>query len=325
MRNLQDYPGKSGVVTVDHLQQARQNGLVNSTFDRITHRRDDLEWIARRLHDDRTHFVPVWRQKNLVRVDRPQAATLTQKDMTRPESLVESSILLGRHERDTYFAYLIDDKRDPADAHVLPADTAFEDLRRLGPVLDDWDASLLAYAKGICYWHERHRFCGVCGSPTANSKAGHLRLCTSSACGVSHFPRTDPAIIVLVFREDRCLLGRQARWPEGVYSTLAGFVEPGESAEQAVLREVSEETGIKIQRMSYQSSQPWPFPSSLMLGFHATAQSTEIQRNDNELEDARWFTRSQVFDAMAGCGSIKLPPAFSVSRRLIESWCKGTI
>ncbi len=312
----------TGTEAIDHLSQTQQNGLVNSAFDRIAHRRDDLEWIAQHLNNAGTRFIPVWRQKNLISVDKLKAMTLSHKDIAKPEMLLESTVLLGSHERHAYFAYFIDEECDPIHEKFLHTDATFEDLRRLGPMLDDWDASVLAYAKGICYWHERHRFCGVCGSPTINSKAGHLRLCSSSVCGASHFPRTDPAIIVLVHCEERCLLGRQGQWPKGVYSTLAGFVEPGESAEQAVLREVWEETGIRIEQMSYQSSQPWPFPSSLMLGFQATAPLKEIRRNDNELEDARWFTRAQVIDAIADRGPLKLPPTFSVSRRLIENWCR---
>jgi NAD+ diphosphatase len=310
-----------GTEAIDHLSRARQNGLVNSALDRITHRRDDLEWISQHLNNDSTRFIPVWRQKNLISTEKLKAVMLSYEDIAPTETILESTVLLGAHERHTYFAYFLDGDRDPIDEQFLHTDAAFEDLRRLGPMLNDWDASLLAYAKGICYWHERHRFCGVCGSPTINSKAGHLRLCTGPDCGASHFPRTDPAIIVLVHCGEHCLLGRQSRWPEGVYSTLAGFVEPGESAEQAVLREVCEETGIGIEQMSYQSSQPWPFPSSLMLGFLATAKFEQIRRNDHELEDARWFTREQVVAAVADRGPLKLPPAFSVSRRLIEDWC----
>jgi NAD+ diphosphatase len=321
---MQDENTVIGTEAIDHLSQAQQNGLVNSAFDRIAHRRDDLDWVTQRLKNVSTRFIPVWRQKNLISVSKLKAMTLSHKELAEPETLLESTALLGSHESHVYFAYFIDGDFNLNNENYLHDDAAFEDLKRIGPMLDNWDASLLAYAKGICYWHERHRFCGVCGSPTRNSKAGHLRMCTNSVCRASHFPRTDPAIIVLVHCGDWCLLGRQGRWPKGVFSTLAGFVEPGESAEQAVLREVWEETGIRIEQMSYQSSQPWPFPSSLMLGYQASAPLKEIRRNDNELEDARWFTREQVVDAIAGRGALKLPPAFSVSRRLIEEWCSET-
>jgi NAD+ diphosphatase len=321
---MRDQDRETGVDVADHLFRAQRNGLVNSAFDRITHKRDDLEWVAQHLIDPSTRFVPVWKQKNLINTEKLKASILSQQDIARPETLVESTVLLGSHEERAYFAYYIDGERDPIHENLFRTDATFEDLRRLGPMLDDWDASLLAYAKGICYWHERHRFCGACGSPTVNSKAGHLRMCSNSICAAPHFPRTDPAIIVLVHCGERCLLGRQPRWPKTVYSTLAGFVEPGESAEQAVLREVWEETGVRIEEMLYQSSQPWPFPGSLMLGFQATAKFKEIRRNDNELEDARWFTREQVIDAVADRGPLKLPPAFSVSRRLIEDWCTET-
>ncbi len=313
---------RSGTGVIDHLSKAFQNGLVNSAFDRDVQRRDDPDWVVQQLNDVNSRFIPVWRQKNLIDVDEMKAMALSPTDIAQPETLLDSTVLLGSHERRTYFAFFMDENCDPIGEKFLHTDATFEDLRRVGPMLDDWDASLLAYAKGICFWHERHRFCGVCGSPTVSSKAGHLRRCADSVCGASHFPRTDPAIIVLVHCEEHCLLGRQGRWPEGVYSTLAGFVEPGESAEQAVLREVWEETGIRIEQMWYQSSQPWPFPSSLMLGFEAQARFDNICRNDDELEDARWFTREQVIDALADRGALRLPPQFSISRRLIEGWCR---
>ena len=306
----------------DHLVQARKNALVNGSLDRITHRRDDSKWFDRKLEDPTTLFVPIWNQKNLIDMQHMKAVKLTPQDVLSFEDVDNGIILLGNQNNRTFFAYLFDTENNPIVNDFAYANASFEDLRRFGPMLDDCDASLLAYAKAIGYWHQRHRFCGSCGSSTSVSKAGHLRSCTNPECGAIHFPRTDPAIIVLVHSEDHCLLGRQARWPKGVYSTIAGFVEPGESAEQAVLREVWEEAGIRIDKMSYQSSQPWPFPSSLMLGFQACAQLQKIRRNDNELEDAKWFSRDTVAEAVAGNSSLKLPPAFSVSRRLIEDWCK---
>src|SRR5262249_4560440 len=154
--------------------------------------------------------------------------------------------------------------------------------------------SLLAYARGLMHWHARHGFCGVCGSRTESASAGHVRKCTNPDCGASHFPRTDPAVIMLVHDGDKALLGRQKVWPQGMYSTLAGFVEPGESLEETVRREVYEETGIAVGEVVYHSSQPWPFPASLMIGFHAEARSRTINRVDSELEDAGWFSRAEL-------------------------------
>src|SRR5262249_49094954 len=154
---------------------------------------------------------------------------------------------------------------------ALADEVEFTDLRRVGPLLERFEGSLLAYARGITYWHQRHRFCGVCGAPTRSRDAGHVRVCLNETCKTQHFPRTDPAVIMLVHDGDRCLLGRQSVWPTGMHSTLAGFVEPGESLEEAVAREVREETAIEVTDVAYHSSQPWPFPSSVMLGFHARA------------------------------------------------------
>jgi NAD+ diphosphatase len=179
--------------------------------------------------------------------------------------------------------------------------------------------ALLAYARAMIYWERRHRFCGDCGHPTRSAEGGFVRTCTNAACGKSIFPRTDPAIIVLVQAGERCLLARQASWPPGRYSVIAGFVEPGESLEDAVKREVREETGIEVSEIYYQSSQPWPFPSSLMLGFVASAATTQFNLLDNELEHARWITRTELADEVRA-GTLKLPPGLSISRRLIEAW-----
>ena len=163
------------------------------------------------------------------------------------------------------------------------------------------------------------RFCGNCGSQTAIREGGYMRVCTNDDCGQRHFPRMDPAIIVLVTCGERCLLGRKPVWPEGMYSTIAGFVEPGESIEDAVVREVREETGVEVAEMCYRSSQPWPFPTSLMLGFRARAKSEAIRVEQDELEDARWFTRAEMQEALDQ-DRLRLPPAISISRRLIEDW-----
>jgi NAD+ diphosphatase len=191
----------------------------------------------------------------------------------------------------------------------------FEDLRLAGGVLPAQQAGVLAYARAMLHWRSRHRYCGACGSPTRAGSAGHVMTCTAAGCGIDHFPRLDPAIIVLVTDGERALLGRQAAWPAGRYSTIAGFVEPGESLEDAVAREVLEETGVTTLDAEYHSSQPWPFPSSLMIGFMARASADTVPRADEELEDVRWFSRADVAAGVPG-----LPPPQSVSYRLIEHW-----
>jgi len=196
---------------------------------------------------------------------------------------------------------------------------ALRDLRNVGVAVAPPVGALLAYARAMIYWERRHRFCGDCGHPTRSTEGGFVRTCTNEACGKQIFPRTDPAIIVIVQSGDRCLLARQPSWPPGRYSIIAGFVEPGESLEDAVKREVREEAGIEVSEVYYQSSQPWPFPSSLMVGFMATAATTEFNLFDNELEEARWMTRPQIAEELRA-GQLKLPPGLSISRRLIESW-----
>jgi NAD+ diphosphatase len=207
--------------------------------------------------------------------------------------------------------------REPAAPQALPAGTEFRELRPLAPLLPADSASLLAYARALGLWRTRHRFCGACGAANLPARAGHVMRCSRESCGNETFPRLDPAIIVLVIDAsgERALLGRQATWPTGRYSTIAGFVEPGESLEDAVAREVLEETGVQVAEVAYDSSQPWPFPSSLMLGFRAIARTDAITLRDGELEDARWFTRADL-----EAGHPALPPAGAISARLIDGW-----
>jgi NAD+ diphosphatase len=202
----------------------------------------------------------------------------------------------------------------PESLHFQPPGTAYQELRSLLEHMAEAQARLLIDARALLVWRARHRHCGVCGAPTEPRSAGHVLQCTSSICGTQVFPRLDPAIIVLVTQGTRALLGRQPSWPPGRYSTLAGFVEPGESLEEAVAREVREETGARVYDVSYFSSQPWPFPASLMLGFRAQALEEPI-RLDGELEEARWFERSEL-----RTGGVLLPPPHTIARRLLESW-----
>jgi NAD+ diphosphatase len=181
------------------------------------------------------------------------------------------------------------------------------------------EAGLFAYAKGLLHWQRETRYCAFCGAPLQLVSAGHRAQCTNPACGRLHFPRTDAAVIMLVEHDGACLLGRQTGWLAGRYSTLAGFVEPGEALEDAVRREVAEEAGVIVGEVHYHSSQPWPMPASLMIGFIATAVSREIVMRDDELEDARWFTPQQIVDGIAD-GSFVPSMALSVSYHLLASW-----
>jgi NAD+ diphosphatase len=195
-------------------------------------------------------------------------------------------------------------------------------LREAATELPVEEAALAAYAGSLLAWHRRHRFCANCGQPTEPLDAGHERHCP--ACDAHHFPRTDPVVIVRVTdARDRLLLGRQARWPEGRFSLLAGYVEPGETLEEAVRREVAEESGVELTDMSYIASQPWPFPSSLMLGFSALAVGGDPAPGDDELAEVRWFEREEVERAARGEGDLALAPPYSIARRLIDGWLAG--
>jgi NAD+ diphosphatase len=194
-------------------------------------------------------------------------------------------------------------------------------LRDAGARVSQEDGGLLAYATAIVSWHRRHRFCANCGHATEIAEAGHVRRCPN--CGAIHHPRTDPVVIMLIHDGDRVLLGRQARWPERRYSALAGFVEPGESLEEAVAREVEEESGVQLDDIRFRSSQPWPFPASLMVGFHARYAGGEAGVRDHELEDVRWFTRDEIANAVRGNGELQLPPPVAIARRLIDEWLEA--
>jgi NAD+ diphosphatase len=289
----------------------QRNLLAGPYLDRAAHLRKDPAWFAGALADARSRFLPVWNLRNLVEGEAPRAALLELSAVPQARRSESELILLGRFVGVHVFAYEIESIEPPQ----LKEGTRFEDLRTVAAVLNAEDAGLMGYARGMVAWRARHRFCGTCGAPTLAAKGGHVLVCTNPACRHEHFPRTDPAIIVLVSDGERALLGRQASWPQGRYSTIAGFVEPGESLEDAVAREVFEETGIEVDQIEYHSSQPWPFPSSLMLGFTAHASTTQILRRDDELEDAQWFTRADV-----ASGRPLVPPGVSISFRLIEQW-----
>ncbi len=289
-----------------------QHVFAGPYLDRTAHLRDDPACIEAAIADGRSRAVPVWNARSLVAAgDPPRAALVDLASLPQTQRNAEQLILLGRFAGVPCFACALDAEQAPQ----LIGDATFEDLRTIASVLPAEDAGLLGYARAMVSWRQRHRFCGTCGAPTRAAKGGHVVLCTNAACGVEQFPRIDPAIIVLISDGERALLGRQASWPAGRYSTIAGFVEPGESLEDAVEREVLEETGVAVDRIQYHSSQPWPFPASLMLGFTARALSTRVQRKDKELEDARWFSREDVI-----ARQVLLPPGQSISFRLIEHW-----
>jgi NAD+ diphosphatase len=291
--------------------QAR-NVFAGPYLERASHLRADPAWFAAALEDPASRVLAVWNSRNLVTEgDAPQAAFLELAQLPATSREGSELILLGRFGARSVFAC----EFEGAEAPLPASGTCFEDLRTVAPLLPAEQAGLLSYARAMIFWRRQHRFCGTCGAKTVAARGGHVLVCTNPTCRHEEFPRTDPAIIVLISDGERALLGRQAGWPAGRYSTIAGFVEPGESLEDAVAREVFEETGVQVDLIEYHSSQPWPFPSSLMLGFTARAVTTDIHLRDQELEDARWFTRAEL-----ASGHPKIPPNISISFRLIENW-----
>jgi NAD+ diphosphatase len=257
----------------------------------------------------------VWESKILVTEGEGSRPVLLKFEQLEGYFERELIFFLGEENGHSYFAVDLDEKAPDAFSNA----GRFQDLRAVAPLLSAKDGSLLAYAKTLAYWNGRNHFCGVCGSRSEIRDGGHSRACLNSECGVLHFPRTDPAIIVLIRSGEKCLLARQTIWPQRMYSVVAGFVEPGETAEGAVVREVFEEVGLRVKNVRYHSSQPWPFPCSLMLGFTAEAEDERISLRDKELEDARWFGRGELRQAVEN-GVVKLPTPVSISYRLIDGW-----
>jgi len=297
------------------LERDPPNFFSGPYIDRRTEEREARAWLEQARGDASTRYLVSRGTAQLLAeletVERtPHIALLPGEHPLVASASDADLVLLGWFRG----ARCILVETNPDAAVEPPPGMRFEELRPLSARLAPDEAGLLAYARALSIWRLRHRFCGLCGSPTRPERAGHLLRCTKTAAH-EFFPRIDPAIIVLVSDGERALLGRQPTWPAGRYSTIAGFVEPGESLEDAVAREVREETGIEVSRVDYHSSQPWPFPSSLMLGFRALAPSGGAVRVNGELEEARWFTREEI-----ASGTPLLPPAHAISFRLIASW-----
>jgi NAD+ diphosphatase len=340
LRHHRRLQGRGGVCQSPPMRAP--NYYAHPGFERAGLRRREPEWIRERVRDPVSVFVPVWRSQNLVievAGGEPRAATLTVEvvgsligglgDSDVEERLVRGEfVFLGLIDDRAHFALDVSGHEAPLDRLRSPALAAagideagvrFADLRQLAGSLDRHEGALLALARAMMFWHSRHRFCGMCGSPTKSEEAGHMRRCADPACHAMHFPRTDPAVIMLVTDGERALLGRNKNFIAGMYSTLAGFVEPGESLEDAVAREVREETAIEVGAVHYHSSQPWPFPANIMLGFYADAVSSAITVDTSELEDARWFERDWLRSHVDD-DSFRLPRRDSIARRLLGDW-----
>jgi len=279
--------------------------LARAEHDRVTANRRDNAWLGEQLANPDTRVLLISEGRVPVTEDR-SGLRFVAPDCAGPGE----PFLLGEADGQVFFTTMVDE---------LPEGMTSAGLREIGASLGRRDAGLMVHAAALANWHHTHPRCPQCGAPTEPVYSGESRRCTVD--DTLHFPRTDPAVIMLVIDDDdRCLLGHQASWPRGRFSTLAGFVEPGESPEQAVVREVGEEVGIAIDDVTYAGSQPWPFPASLMIGFFAHATTTDISVDGTEIAAARWFSRDELRRAVADDELIFLPGQISISRALIEHW-----
>ncbi|MBO0803851.1 MAG: NAD(+) diphosphatase [Nocardiopsaceae bacterium] len=297
--------------------------LSRGTVDRATERRSDTAWLDRAWADPGTRVLVVHDGRALARESKPGSGGLELLFVPPGQAPEGTRFLLGVDDDGTaYFGVSGAD----AGATIRSGYKGFEPvgLRQAGAMLSDRDAGLLTHAVALANWHDSHTHCPRCGTPTVPARAGHLTSCPND--GTEHFPRVDPAVIMLVTDpDDRCLLARNAIWPQRRMSVLAGFVDPGESAEHAVAREVFEETAIEIGRIEYLGSQPWPMPRSLMLGFRAVAAGGQrITCDETEIAEARWFTRAELRSAL-DAGELAIAPTSSIARRLIEFWHGGEL
>jgi NAD+ diphosphatase len=286
-------------------------------LDRVSAERKDPTWVRSRLADPSARSVAASRHGVLISPDEDGGASALLRSRPEPAGAGEP-ILLGLDDAGAGLFARDLDALPSTDLEHLGGGRIVS-LRDAGSILPHAEAGLAAYLVGILNWHRRHRFCANCGHETAIVEAGYSRHCAQ--CGSSHFPRTDPVVIMTVEHDGRLLLGRRTGWPRGRLSVLAGFVSPGESAEEAVVREIQEESGITARDPTFIASQPWPFPASLMLGFHASADGGEPVPRDGELEEVRWLTAGEVQAAIDGRNpDFLLPPGVSIARYLIERW-----
>ena len=284
-------------------------------LDRAAHLRREIDWLRNKLGSGESCCIPLWQEKNLVRNGEICEALFPRLSKNSPVDPQEC-IFLGMLDGEAFFTYDCSELETPP----VHEDGRFEDLRTLAGLLPLEEGALLAYARGMCHWHRSSRFCSRCGEATQVLDAGHQKKCLNPSCGFPQFPRTDPAVIMLVHDGDHVVLGRQQRWPPGMHSILAGFVEPGESLEDTVIREVKEEVGIDVEHPQYESSQPWPFPSSLMLGFRSIATPGQsLTVNTEELESARWFSRKELKQSPEN-EDFRMPRKDSIARRLLDEW-----
>jgi len=301
------------------------NVFAGNPLDRASYKRSDPDWIKAKLDDPDSLCVAIWNGKTLVEKTPDTADSLRVAYLPMPLALEVAGseqrvLFMGLWKTTAVFAVDLEGSADPSDG-PLSGLGVFEDLRAIALRLSQADAAILATAKQVFEWRRRHCFCSNCGQPTLAIEGGWKRVC--DACRAEHFPRTDPVVIMLPTFGDRCLLGRQRVWPKGMYSALAGFLEPGEGIEEACAREVMEEAGLTAVSVSYHSTQPWPYPSSLMIGLFAEVADDNATADDTELEEVRWFTRPQIQAMLRGeLSDARAPGAMAIAHQLIKAWAE---
>ena len=303
-----------------------QHIFAGNPLDRGERERRDEEWIKDQINNATSKFLPIWESRVLVSSQEPLRLGWLDSDQLSNAKLDSAPFLLGMLDDSTYFTIDISKTTQSAEYIENLTDYKFEDSRTAAEALDLEETGILAQARAQINWHARHGFCSVCGNETSVKRGGQKRECTK--CEAEHFPRVDPVIIMVVHDQDYCLLGqsRGRLAATNRYSALAGFVDQAETIEEAVAREVMEEAGIRVKDVTYHSSQPWPFPSSLMIGCHAQADTTEIFMDTEEMTDVKWFSRQEVLAALNGENSnLLIPGRIAIAHHLIRSWAQGEI
>jgi len=304
---------------------AFMNVFAGNPLDRASYHRAEPDWVAARLADPNSLALVLWNGKPMVegrKEGKGSQIAYIRADMAGelsggPERL----LFMGLWKETAVFALDVEGQADPADG-PLAGVGRFEDLRAVALDLPAGDAAMLATAKAMFEWRRRHRHCAACGEASEPADGGWKRVCP--ACKAEHFPRTDPVVIMLPVNGERCLLGRQAAWPKGTYSALAGFLEPGESIEEACAREVFEEAGLRTTKVRYHSTQPWPYPSSLMIGLICEVEDDNAAPDQTELEEVRWFTREEARSLIKGeLNDARAPGGMAIAFQLIKAWAEA--
>ncbi len=305
---------------MQYQNKSSDNIFTSEKLSRLTEKRNDETWVREQRGKSNTFFIPILQEKNLINVSFPEPkVAFLKKDQLK--NFFDDNIrltLIGELDGSIYFSFPLNNKAADIEKELSKLGI-FTSIRKYAALLNKDEATLLSYANALNNWQKHHLFCGKCGSKTNLGLTGHRMDCSNSDCRHQSFPRTDPAIITLIYRDNKCLLVRQKQWQPGQYALVAGFVEPGESLESAVARETYEETGIELDEISYFSAQPWPFPGSIMIGFFAKAITKKITLHDDELEDAKWMTRDEIIEGIKN-KTLKHPTTFSIAYRLLETW-----